>query len=320
MKFYHVVLGLLSVVLISGCATGPGSGAASPDRDRIVRLQIFLDERNFGPGKIDGAWGYFTDASRRRYLEKHGLPFDNRWEDKMGLSEAVPQIYTTFTIPTSATRYVGAMAATVEEQSKQKSLPYASLAEYAAERYHTTIKFLSQLNPNMTVGLLRTGDTITVPNVTPFRIESIKHRSNLPRPGGALSRKVFINTSSRYLEVRENGQLIALFPITPGSPQHPAPDGDWKIANAATMPWFRYDEGVLKRGERTEDYYMLPAGPNSPVGILWMGLSKPGIGIHGTSDPFSIGRAGSHGCIRLSNWNAARMPSLVGIGTPVRID
>lgn len=309
-------IGLTALV---GCATPGGRSNGLAERDRIVRLQVFLDERNFGPGKIDGTWGYFTEQSRSRYMRVMGIPFDDKWERKMGLAEAVPTIYTTFTIPSDATRFVGSLPSEVADQAKGKSMPYTSLAEYAAERYHTTEQLLATLNPQTPLSSLRPGVALKVPNVTPFRIESIPHSSKVPRPANALARRVIVDTGTRYLEILEGERLVALFPITPGSPAHPAPAGNWKIVNAATMPWFRYDEGVLKRGERTEDFYMLPAGPNNPVGILWMGLSKPGIGIHGTNNPFTIGRAGSHGCIRLANWDAARMPSLVGVGTPVTI-
>jgi lipoprotein-anchoring transpeptidase ErfK/SrfK len=87
----------------------------------------------------------------------------------------------------------------------------------------------------------------------------------------------------------------------------------------ATMPWFRHDEGVLNHGVRTNDFYNIPPGPNNPVGVLWMGLNKPGIGIHGTNNPETIGRAGSHGCIRTANWDAARLKDLVSPGTKVTI-
>ena len=95
--------------------------------------------------------------------------------------------------------------------------------------------------------------------------------------------------------------------------------GVWKILGSATLPWFRHDEGVLQHGVRTSDFYNIPPGPNNPVGILWMGLNKPGIGIHGTNNPETIGRAGSHGCIRMANWDAARIKDLVTIGNVVTI-
>jgi len=117
----------------------------------------------------------------------------------------------------------------------------------------------------------------------------------------------------------ESEKLVAEFPITPGSKTLPAPIGVWKILGIATMPWFRHDEGVLMHGVRTDDFYNIPPGPNNPVGILWMGLNKPGIGIHGTNNPETIGRASSHGCIRTANWDAARLKDLVSPGTTVTI-
>jgi lipoprotein-anchoring transpeptidase ErfK/SrfK len=100
---------------------------------------------------------------------------------------------------------------------------------------------------------------------------------------------------------------------------HPAPIGDWHIDEIATFPWFQYDEGVLERGERTEDFFNFPPGPRNPVGILWMQLDRPGDGIHGAPNAATIGRAGSHGCIRLANWDAALIRNLVTVGTPVSI-
>jgi lipoprotein-anchoring transpeptidase ErfK/SrfK len=121
------------------------------------------------------------------------------------------------------------------------------------------------------------------------------------------------------LEVFDNNQLVCVFPITPGSTALPAPIGTWKIQGAATWPWFRYDEGMLNYGVRTENYYNLPPGPNNLVGVLWMSLNKTGIGIHGTNNPETIGRAASHGCIRLANWDAIRIKDLVSIGNTVII-
>jgi lipoprotein-anchoring transpeptidase ErfK/SrfK len=121
------------------------------------------------------------------------------------------------------------------------------------------------------------------------------------------------------LQVQQDGIAIAAFPITPGSSAHPAPVGEWRVVGAVPWPWYRYDDGVLSRGERTDDFHNLPPGPNNPVGILWAGLNRPGVGIHGTPVPDTIGRAGSHGCIRLSNWDAATFHSLIGKDTPVTI-
>ena len=140
-----------------------------------------------------------------------------------------------------------------------------------------------------------------------------------PSSATAKARHVSVGLREKILSIHENGRLIATFPITPGSAEHPAPVGEWRITGAVPFPWFRYDLGVLKRGERTEDFHNLPPGPNNPVGILWAGLNRPGIGIHGSPAPDTIVRAGSHGCIRLSNWDAATFYTLVGKGTAVTI-
>jgi lipoprotein-anchoring transpeptidase ErfK/SrfK len=114
--------------------------------------------------------------------------------------------------------------------------------------------------------------------------------------------------------------LIAAVPITPGSGSLPTPPGSWKILGIAAMPNFRWDEGVLNHGVRTDKYYMLPPGPNNPVGVLWCALNKPGIGIHGTNSPQTIGRAASHGCMRVANWDVYRLSKMITAGMQVVIE
>ncbi len=307
-------------ILIAGCATQPmGQDSGISERDRIVRLQIYLDNANFGPGVIDGRWGYFTEKSRERLLRVRGQEFNENWERTLGV-ETVQPIYSTYTITAADAGRIGTIPSDVAEQAKLKSLPYQSLAELVAERYHTTENFLAEINPGMNMNALTAGAVLRVPNVRPFAIASIPHKGGIPANPAHAGRRIQVDTSSRYLDViSSDNKLLATFPITPGSAEHPAPAGDWRIAGVATLPWYRYDEGVLKRGERTEDFYMLPHGPNSPVGIVWMGLNRPGVGLHGTNNPNTIGRAGSHGCIRLANWDAAKLLNMVGKGTPVKI-
>jgi lipoprotein-anchoring transpeptidase ErfK/SrfK len=112
--------------------------------------------------------------------------------------------------------------------------------------------------------------------------------------------------------------LIASFPITPGKPKF-IKLGTWELRSCIEMPFWRYDQQLLDTGKRSKDALNIPAGPNSPVGVIWNGLSKPGIGLHGTSDPETIGRARSAGCIRLANWDAIRLPTLIRPGTTVEI-
>jgi lipoprotein-anchoring transpeptidase ErfK/SrfK len=121
------------------------------------------------------------------------------------------------------------------------------------------------------------------------------------------------------LAVFESDRLLAAYPVTVGSTQTASPIGDWKVQRISKWPRFRYDEQMLKHGQRSGHFYMLPPGPRSPVGVLWIALNKKGIGIHGTNVPDSIGHSVSHGCIRLANWNVVRFAERIKIGTPVSI-
>ena len=286
------------------------------DEATSVRLQIFLDNHEFGPGKIDGRMGEFFGKALVAYKKANGLPPGGAIDEQ--LLAQVPEPFTTYVIRPEDEEFVGETASKPSEQAKLKAMKYGSLLEFVAERYHAAEDFLGKINPGADLETLKPGDTVNVPNVAPFEIEKLSEKFIPVNPAFAL-RQIFIDTRENFLEVREGDKLVAEFPITPGSKTLPAPKGVWKILGIATMPWFRHDEGVLNHGVRTSDFYNIPPGPNNPVGVLWMGLNKPGIGIHGTNNPETIGRAGSHGCIRTANWDAARLKDMVSPGTVVTI-
>jgi lipoprotein-anchoring transpeptidase ErfK/SrfK len=285
------------------------------DEETSTRLQIFLDNNNFGPGKIDGKMGEFFRKALVAYKIAHGIPPTGAVDRFLA---QIPQPFTTYTITAEDEKFVGPAPSKPSEQSKLKALLYGSLLEFVAEKFHSAEEYLQKLNPGKDLEKLKPGDNVTVPNVIPFQIEKLSEGFVPANPAFA-NRRIIIDTVERTLEIRENNTLIYEFPITPGSTKLPAPKGMWKILGIATLPWFRHDEGVLNFGVRTEDYFNLPPGPNNPVGILWMGLNKPGIGIHGTNNPETIGRAGSHGCIRTANWDAAKIKDLVTVGNVVGI-
>jgi lipoprotein-anchoring transpeptidase ErfK/SrfK len=285
------------------------------DEETSTRLQVFLDNNNFGPGKIDGKMGEFFRKALVAYKVAHGIPPTGAVDR---LLAQVPTPFATYTITVEDEKFVGPAPSKPSEQAKLKSLPYGSLWEFVAEKFHSAEEYLQRLNRDKDLEKLKPGDTVTVPNVVPFQIEKLSEGFVPPNPAFA-NRRIIIDTVERTLEIREKNTLIYEFPITPGSTKLPAPKGIWKILGIATMPWFRHDEGVLNFGVRTEDYFNLPPGPNNPVGILWMGLNKPGIGIHGANNPETIGRAGSHGCIRTANWDAAKIKDLVTVGDVVAI-
>lgn len=288
------------------------------DEETATRLQIFLDNNDFGPGKIDGKMGEFFRKALISF--KHARAQRETGVVDQWMLDQVPQTFTIYTIKGDDLAYVGENPTSHEEQAKLKFLPYTSLLEFVAERFHSAEDYIRKLNKDRDLDCdhLEVGDELKVPNVLPFEIEKVKEMQLKPNKAFA-TRKVYVDTKERLLEVFENDQLVCVFPITPGSTTLPAPVGTWKIVGAATWPWFRYDEGMLNYGVRTENFYNLPPGPNNLVGVVWMGLDKPGIGMHGTNNPETIGRAASHGCIRLANWDAIRLKDLISVGNTVII-
>src|SRR5262249_30458307 len=202
------------------------------------------------------------------------------------------------------------------------------------------IHFLEQLNPGKLKGI-KAGDQLKVPNVEPFELASVKDikpgretvsqaanevedqpetPASTPGESGAPRNvSIKIDTKTNMLGVFENEKLTAACPITIGSAHTASPIGDWKVRGVAKLPKFRYDKEMLEHGERSGNFYVLPPGPRSPVGVIWIALNKKGIGIHGTNDPGSIGRAVSHGCIRLANWDVVRLATKIKPGDNVSI-
>jgi lipoprotein-anchoring transpeptidase ErfK/SrfK len=297
---------------------GPKVRVALPnyDEETSVKLQIFLDNNYFGPGKIDGRMGEFFGKALVHYKRSHGMAETGAVDQS--LIDQVPEAYTSYVIPPEAENFVGPTASKPSEQSKLKGMKYGSLWEFIAERYHSAEDFLKKLNPGVNMEQLKVGDTVKVPNVLPFKIEDL-HEGFAPANPAYANRKVFIDTKEHFLLIYDDKTLVAEFPITPGSTTLPAPLGLWKILGIATLPTFRHDEGVLNHGVKSDQFFNLPPGPNNPVGILWIGLNKPHVGVHGTNNPETIGRAASHGCIRTANWDAARLKDMVTVGNPVSI-
>lgn len=348
----RLISGLFSAVLLA--ATVSAEPAKTPDRaklEEMTRLQIFLDRANFGPGKIDGKVGEFTRKALERYreaqstAEQSGVSATDKKTDAKkkesgseqldtsGLDlQSVGEPFISYTVTKEDLEGLGPVPKEPAEQAKLKFLPYQTAWERIAEKFHADPDFLKELNPGIQPESLKEGDQLTVPNVEPFELATVKEL----KPGEALAKdaaagtdlpdeqesekvRIHIDTSANMLELRQGERLLAAFPVTPGSDDIPTPVGEWKVKGVATMPDFRYDKKMLKEGVRGEETHLIPPGPNSPVGVIWIALNKPGIGIHGTDDPETIGRAASHGCIRLANWDAVKLARMVKGGVPVTI-
>jgi lipoprotein-anchoring transpeptidase ErfK/SrfK len=324
--------------------------------EEATRLQVFLDRANFSPGRLDGHYGDFTLKALALYRQSRGEPpppsaKSDSAPDVNGIDFAsVEPVFVPYTVTDADLQTVGPLPAGVPEQAKLKALPYRDVAEAIAEKFHSEPHFLDQLNH----GKLKTakaGDQLMVPNVEPFEIGKVKEikpgsevaaqsaaneipdesepespapagekkdeASPAPQASGPVSVKV--DTKTNMLSVFEGDKIIACYPVTIGSAQTQSPIGEWKMRAISKMPNFRYDEQMLKHGERSKNFHMLPPGPNNPVGVMWIALNKKGIGLHGTAEPDSIGRAVSHGCVRLANWDVVRLATKVKPGVAVSI-
>jgi lipoprotein-anchoring transpeptidase ErfK/SrfK len=176
-----------------------------------------------------------------------------------------------------------------------------------------------KLNKGKNLYALKVGDEVRVPNVEPFKMEELPKEGFLPENPAFTGRVITVNKKEKMLDLTEGDKLLASVPITPGSAHLQTPGGKWRIVGIAAMPTFRWDKSVLDTGKRSDNFYNLPPGPNNPVGVMWAGLNKPGIGIHGTNSPQTIGRSGSHGCIRTANWDAIRLSKMITKGMTVII-
>jgi lipoprotein-anchoring transpeptidase ErfK/SrfK len=286
----------------------------------ILRLQIFLDAQLFGPGKVDGRPGEFTTKALKRYQKAIGVPETEVEAHSLDLA-SITQLYTTYTVREEDLRFIGEVPGKPSLQSKKKYLPYDSLLEFLTERFHTSPELIEHLNQPLKMSTLKPGMSVKVPNVIePFQIELLEPMPSLPEVPEFQTRVIKIDTREKLLGLHEGEKLLASLPITPGAGHLATPPGQWKIVGIAQMPTFRWDAGVLNYGVRTSTFYELPIGPNNPVGVMWIGLSKPGIGIHGTNQPQTIGRSASHGCMRTANWDVIRLSKLITKGLPVIIE
>jgi lipoprotein-anchoring transpeptidase ErfK/SrfK len=315
---------------------------AKPSGDDALRLQIFLDEAEFGPGVIDGRPGRFTELAVQSWNEVNGHPVEDWVAANTAARKMVPNPLAIAIVPDFVNDWVdGSLPTKVSLQAKRKRMSYRSVAEFMSERYHCDVDYLSLVNGTSKTNNLKPRDTLIVPNVKPFTIESLTGAGYKADP--ALSqRHAVVDTKINQVRIfeaapaalvvaepgaitspqvtRPNRGLIASFPITPGENKF-LKFGTWEVRNSVELPHWRYDQQLLDTGKRSADSESLeiPPGPNSPVGVFWCGLTKPGIGMHGTPNPETIGRARSHGCIRMANWDAVRLPTLIRPGTTVEI-
>ena len=288
-----------------------GGKAAGPT---VLRLQRLLDRARFSPGALDGHWGkntekavFWLQAALGR--ETTGI-VDADLYQRLVAAAGNDQPLRAHTL--TAEDLAGPFVEIPEEPAQQADLEcmcHSSTAERLAERFHTTRDVLEQLNPGVDFERLAAGATVQVPDVEVIAKDS--------RPLDRVARLV-ISKSGWYLHAEDaQGEVLFHFPITIGSSYDPSPEGELSVTGIAYDPDFHYQPKLFADVPDDEPEHLLPPGPNSPVGLVWMALSRENFGIHGTAEPQTIGYTSSHGCIRMTNWDAVFLANHIKAGLPV---
>ncbi|NTS33160.1 murein L,D-transpeptidase [Phyllobacterium sp. BT25] len=285
---------------LSTITAGPASKSIADPDPAIVRLQVLLDRAGVSPGVIDGLDGTNVTKAVISFENMMGIPPDGAIDpDVVSRLETGGPIISTYTVTDDDLKgLVDHIPVDYGEKAKMPSLGYTSVAEKLAERFHMHIDLLTTLNPGSDFA---SGDTVQVAMPGP------------PRHGKVV-RIEADKTAGQVTAYDRRDVILAAYPATVGSEDNPSPKGTHKVKGVARMPVFRYNPKVnFKQGKNT-----IPKGPNGPVGTIWIDLTEPTYGIHGTPDPELIDKVGSHGCIRLTNWDAEELAGMVKPGVVVR--
>jgi len=321
----HTCAFLFGVLAAARCL----AGALPPEMERlqypqgyVLALQICLDRRGFSPNTLDGQYGHKSKVAMATYCAAKGLP-----EPDHGFHAKFWQIYfpgernlLTSTVVTAED--VAALVAIPREPAAKAALPamgYETLQEMFAERGHLSQTTLKNLNPHLAWPNPPIGSRIVFPDFSgPFPWSEKPPEKNTP-PVLASALRVSIGRCE-ITAFDKNGGLLALFPCSIAADKAKLPPtGEIQVKSIVPHPNYTYTPDYTPRGRKVERH-IFPPGPNNPVGVAWIGLTLKGYGIHGTPIPERIGRAESHGCFRLANWNAERLLKLCDPGVPVVVE
>jgi lipoprotein-anchoring transpeptidase ErfK/SrfK len=323
MRFHPLKLTFIGLVLSSGAtsALGVEMNAAAINSAEFskttlssakptsagVRLQVLLDRAHFSPGEIDGRLGENAKKALRAYEEAQQLP----GSDEVGpdvwakLASDGRPVITSYTISDNdaAGPFLPKLPAKMEDMRDIPKLAYTSPREGLAEKFHMSEDLLSALNPGKHFD--RAGETIAV-------IDAGADQS----PAKAAKVEVHKNRQTVLLFDKSNA-LIGFYPATIGSAEKPSPAGTLKVTEIDRNPTYYYHPAYHFKGVHSREPFTIKPGPNNPVGTMWINLSGDGYGIHGTPFPGKVSKSESHGCVRLTNWDAERVAERVSKGTPV---
>ena len=275
-------------------------------REDVAALQILLDRRGASPGVIDGRFGSNVDKAIVAY---RSINSDNlKSTDAEGIKKALaasggdPFINYTLTAADVAGSFVASIPDDYGEKAKLEKLSYTSVTEMLAERFHMDEGYLKALNPE--ANFSRVGTIIRVANVGQPATRQV-------------ARIVADKGKKQVFAYDADNKLVVSYPATIGSTDTPSPTGTHLVSRVVLDPDYTYNPDLnFKQGENSK-ILTIPPGPNGPVGSVWIALDKPTYGVHGTPDPSKIGKTESHGCVRLTNWDAQELAKLVKAGVPV---
>ncbi|WP_228749861.1 L,D-transpeptidase family protein [Bradyrhizobium sp. BR 10261] len=272
-----------------------------------VRLQVLLDRAHFSPGEIDGKFGENARKALRAYAEARQLPASDQVTEDLwkALQADARSPMTTYTITDKdvAGPFLPKLPSRMEDMKDIPKLGYTSPREELAERFHMSEQLLAALNPGHHFD--RAGETIAVVDTSEGTAPARADRVEIDKVRQTV--KLFDKSNA----------LIGFYPASVGSEEKPSPSGTLKVTEIDPNPTYRYNPAYHFKGVHSRKPFKIMPGPNNPVGTMWINLSADGYGIHGTPSPQNISKGQSHGCVRLTNWDAERVAASVTKGTPV---
>jgi lipoprotein-anchoring transpeptidase ErfK/SrfK len=278
----------------------------TPEAQQALQTQVMLDRTGFSPGEIDGAMGLNTERALAAYENASGNPkaFSGNPLTRYHITDEDVAGPFTPKIPDD-----------LMAEAALPALNYRDVLEELGERFHASPAFLRRLNPMATFAA---GEEILVPNVLDTLQPVGPPRG--PQTGGASPADVIVTVtrSTSSMTVTDgSGHMLFYAPVTTGSEHDPLPIGEWKVGGVRRNPEFHYNPQLFWDADPTHSKATIKPGPNNPVGVVWIDITRPHYGIHGTPEPGKIGKTESHGCVRLTNWDALKLASLVRPGSRV---